>query len=318
MQVPTQSAFQVSEGILYLNACRKGRTASAAVWMCHRTSINISGLLSAERSCSYITARQQLLNSKIPLCLLTLSPLSMLWRDWRNKIKKETLDNKFQSGANSNALTSNHPWLPVSAQYRSVFHDVPPPPHLPPSPITFFLTSQILSSPTVAPPSLLCSQVVRWRWRSSEECLALLSSVFVPFDFCAPTTPPQPNHLQNVEPSLLCAGGGIFWSGQSKEGDLLLLVTFLDFFYGSLFIIGFSCGTKGGGTKSRDGGLLGRCWSWWIFFSSFSFFVLIPSASSADLFTAISHGSLCSYFNKASFSSLFLFLVQAVQALRRP
>lgn len=104
-----------------------------------------------------------------------------------------------------------------------------PPPHLPPSPISFFFTSQILSSPAVAPLPLLCSQVVRWRWRSSEECLALLSSVFVPSHFCTPTTPPQTNHLQTVEPSFFVSQQWHFLIGLKWRGRSLLHVTFLDF-----------------------------------------------------------------------------------------
>lgn len=107
---------------------------------------------------------------------------------------------------------------------------MPPPPPLPPSPITSFLTSQILSSPAVGPLPLLCSQVVRWRWRSSEECLAPLSSVFVPSDFCSP------RHTPTNQPSPNCRTFSFFvrqrWHfliGPKQRGRSLLRVTFLDF-----------------------------------------------------------------------------------------
>lgn len=105
----------------------------------------------------------------------------------------------------------------------------PSQPHLPPSPISFFFTSQILSSPTVAPLPLRCSQVVRWRWRSSEDCLALLSSVFVPSDFCTPTYTPTNQPSPNCRTFFFLSQQWHFLIGLKRRGRSLLRVTFLDF-----------------------------------------------------------------------------------------
>lgn len=119
----------------------------------------------------------------------------------------------------------------------------------------------------------------------------------------APYTPPQTNRRRTVGLSLfLCTSGGIFWLGQSKEGDLLLRVTFLDFLRLIIPYWAQLC-HRGGWNKVQWWQLAG---SLLILVNLLPFFILFCSYSLClFLWPFYSHFrvSLCSYFNKAFFLS---------------
>lgn len=178
----------------------------------------------------------------------------------------------------------------------------PPQPHLPPSPISFFFTSQILSSPAVAPLPLRCSQVVRWRLRSSEECLALLSSVFVPSDFCTPTTPPQTNHLQTVEPSFF--EPAVAFSDWAKaKREIFVACDLSGFLKAHYSLLGSAAAPRG----VEQSPLMVTCWVAADLGESSSFFypfLLFPLPLPLTFLQPFHRVSLCSYFNESFFFSL--------------
>lgn len=134
------------------------------------------------------------------------------------------------------------------------------------------------------------------------------------------TTPPQINHLQTVDLPLFHAPAVAFSDWAKAKGEIFAACDLSGFLKAHYSLLGSAAPPRG----VEQSPVVAACWVAADLGESYSFLYLFlflfPLPLPLTFLRPFHRVSLCSYFNKAFFPppSLFLFLAQAVQPLRRP